>query len=142
MASRSDTLVRAMRWIVSLVVLAYGLLKLGILGQPQFVYDWDEITFRRGDPHAFTMIWHFYGYSRAYGTFIALCEIIPAVLMLLPRTATVGALGVFVVMLNVTVMDWTFGMPRPATLLATGLWLGSAVLLWTDRRKLAALIAR
>jgi uncharacterized membrane protein YphA (DoxX/SURF4 family) len=141
-ASAYSLFVRVVRWCIALVVLAYGLQKLGVLGQPQFAYDWQEVTFRRDDPHPFTMIWHFYGYSRAYGYFIAFCEIVPAVLLLVPRTATVGAAGVFMVMLNVTVMDWTFDLPRPATLLATGLLLGSTLLLWTDRRKLAPLIAK
>ena len=139
-------LVRVIRWVVAVVVaavmIAYGLKKLGVLGQPQFVYDWQEVTFRRADPYPFTMIWHFYGYSRAYGSFIALCEIVPAILLLVPRTTTVGAAGIFVVMLNVTVMDWAFGVPRPATLLATGLLLGCGFLLWTDRQRLAALIAK
>ena len=131
--------VQVIRWSVALVVLAYGLIKVGVLGQ-QFVYDWQEVTFRRDDPTPFTMIWYFFGYSRAYGTFIALCEIIPAVMLLLPRTRTLGALGVFAVMLNVTVMDWAFAMPLPATLLATGLMLASAYLLWLDRYRLAQLV--
>jgi hypothetical protein len=134
--------VLVVRWIVALIMLVYGLAKLGVVGQPQFVYDWQEVTFRRDDPHAFTMIWHFYGYSRAYAAFISLCEIVPAVLLLVPRTATVGAIGVFAVMMNVTVMDWTFGLPLPATLLATVLWLGAAFILWTARGRLAALIAK
>jgi hypothetical protein len=134
-------MLRLMRWSIALVMLIYGGAKLGLLGRPQFLYDWTEVTFRRDAPYPYMMIWHFFGYSRVYGTFIALCEIIPALLLLFPRTATLGAVGVFAVMLQVTVLDWSFGLPWGATLLATALTLGSAVLLFHDRRKLAALVS-
>lgn len=142
MAARPDVVpvpwpIRLLRWALAGTMLLYGVIKLGI-GGSQFVYDWHEVTFRRDDPNAFTMVWYFFGYSRVYGTFIALCEIVPALLLLWRRTATLGAAGVFAVMANVTVMDWCFGLPLPATLFATALCSGALGLLWFDRRKLAA----
>jgi hypothetical protein len=130
--------VRTIRWIVTITLLIYGLAKL--IG-PQFKYNWHEITFRHDDPNAYKMVFYFYGYSRVYGTFIAVCELLPAVLLLVPRTATIGAAAIFAVMLNITVMDWTYGLPLGAQLVATGLLVASAFLLWTDRRKLAPLFA-
>jgi hypothetical protein len=130
--------VGTIRWTVTIILLIYGLAKL--IG-PQFKYNWHEITFRHDDPNMYKMVFYFYGYSRVYGTFIALCELVPAVLLLVPRTATLGAAAIFAVMLNITVMDWTYGLPLGAQLVATGLLVASAFLLWTDRRKLAPLFA-
>ncbi len=129
---------RTIRWVVSIILVIYGLAK--IIG-PQFRYGWHDVTFRHDDPNAFSMIWYFYGYSRVYGTFIAMCELIPAALLLIARTQTISAAAIFALSLNITVMDWTFGLPLGAELVATGLLITSAFLLWTDRHKLAPLIA-
>jgi uncharacterized membrane protein YphA (DoxX/SURF4 family) len=131
--------VRILRWIVAIITLIYGVAK--IIG-PQFKYGWENIAFRRGDPQLFKMVFYFYGYSRMYGTFIALCEIVPAVMLLVPRFATLGAAAIFAIMLNITVMDLAFGLPLGAQLVATGLCAACAFLLWTDRQKLAPLIAK
>jgi hypothetical protein len=131
--------VRIVRWIVAIIVLIYGVAK--IIG-PQFRYGWQNVAFRRGDPELFRMVFYFYGYSRMYGTFIALCEIVPAVMLLVPRLATVGAAAIFAIMLNITVMDLAFGLPLGAQLVATGLCVACAFLLWTDRQKLAPLFAK
>jgi hypothetical protein len=130
--------VRTIRWTLTIILLIYGLAK--IVG-PQFKYGWQDVTFHRGDPNLFQMVFYFYGYSRAYGTFIALCEIIPAVLLHVPRFATVAAAAIFALSLNITAMDLAFGIPLGATLVAAGLTLASAFLLWTDRRKLMPLMA-
>jgi uncharacterized membrane protein YhaH (DUF805 family) len=131
--------VRTLRWIVAIITLIYGVAK--VIG-PQFKYGWENIAFRRGDPQLFKMVFYFYGYSRMYGTFIALCEIVPAVMLLVPRLATVGAAAIFAIMLNITVMDLAFGLPLGAQLVATGLCASCAYLLWIDRQKLAPLFAK
>jgi hypothetical protein len=131
--------VRIVRWIVAIITLIYGIAK--IIG-PQLKYGWDNIAFHRGDPELFRMVFYFYGYSRMYGTFIALCEIVPAVMLFVPRLATLGAAAIFAIMLNITVMDVAFGLPLGAQLVAAGLCIACAYLLSTDRRKLAPLIAK
>ena len=102
------------RILLAAVFLAYGAIKL-VGGQ--FVYDWHQQTFVRGGEHGFTIVWYFFGYSRAYGTFVALLEIVPALLLLSQRTARLGALVLFAVAGNITVMDVCFGVPLPATTL-------------------------
>lgn len=57
------------------------------------------------------MVWALYGYPPVYGRFTGLYEVVPALLLLSRRTATLGALGLFAVSLNVTVMDFAFGYP-------------------------------
>lgn len=112
----------------------YGTLKL-VGGQ--FVYDWHEQTFVRGGEHGHTIVWYFFGYSRAYGTFVGLCEIVPALLLLWPRTARLGTLVLFAVATNIAVMDVCYGVPLPATLSVVAYALACGALLWRDRRELA-----
>jgi len=84
-------------------------------------------------------VWAFYGYSPFYGRFTGLFELVPAILLLIPRTATIGAAALFAVALNVTAMD--FGYDYPAVkyfALVYTILLG--VLLWVDREKLSLLL--
>ena len=127
------------RIALAVVFLLYGAIK---LTGGQFVFDWQQQTFVRGAEHGHTMIWYFFGYSRVYGTFVALLEIGPALLLLWHRTARLGALVLFAVASNITVMDLCFGVPLPATTFVASLTVLLAWLLWRDRRELLrALIA-
>jgi len=126
--------VGAIRFFLAVVFIVYGLTKL--LGG-QFNYgDW---TIAKKTVDGTSLVWSFYGYSPAYARFIGLTELIPAILLLIPRTATVGAMALFMVALNVTVMDFAFGFPsvKYFALLYTVL-LG--ILLWADRAKLLRLL--
>jgi uncharacterized membrane protein YphA (DoxX/SURF4 family) len=122
------------RCFLAVVFIVYGLTKL--LGG-QFNYgDW---TLDKKTVDGTSLVWSFYGYSPLYGRFIGLTELIPAIILLIPRTATVGAIALFMVALNVTVMDFAFGFPsvKYFALFYTVL-LG--FLLWSDRAKLLRLI--
>ena len=57
------------------------------------------------------MVWAFYGYSEIYGRFTGLYELLPALMLLSRRTATLGAMALFAVSLNITVMDFAYGYP-------------------------------
>ncbi len=122
------------RWVLAAVFLLYGTIK---LTGGQFVYDWQQQTFVRGGENGHTIIWYFFGYSRTYGTFVALCEMVPALLLLWHRTARLAALVLFAVATNIAVMDACYGVPLPATASVIGYALGCAALLWRDRRQLA-----
>jgi uncharacterized membrane protein YphA (DoxX/SURF4 family) len=124
----------ATRLFLAAVFLLYGTIK---LTGGQFVYDWQQQTFTRGSEHGHTIIWYFFGYSRAYGTFIGLCEIVPALLLLSHRTARLATLVLFAVSGNVALMDVCYGMPLPATLSVGFYALLCGALLWRDRRELA-----
>lgn len=121
------------RHVLAVIFVAYGAIK---LTGGQFVYDWDQQVFMRGGEHGHTIIWYFFGYSRAYGTFVALLEIVPAVLLLWERTARLGALVLFAVAGNIAVMDVCYGVPLPATLFACALTAALGGLLWRDRREI------
>ncbi|MGH7468637.1 MAG: MauE/DoxX family redox-associated membrane protein, partial [Longimicrobiales bacterium] len=133
---RRTPLLNAIRFFLAVVFIVYGLTKL--LGG-QFNYgDW---TLDKKTVDGTSLVWAFYGYSPVYARFLGLTELIPAILLLIPRTATVGALMLFMVTLNVTVLDFAFGFPsvKYFALLYT-LLLG--MLLWSDRAKLLRLLER
>jgi len=94
------------RLVVGLSFITYGVVKL--LGGQFTSGDW-VIDSRTTDPTS--LVWCFYGYSPVYARFIGLCELIPGLLLLLPRTRTLGAAALFPVSLNITVMDFCFGFP-------------------------------
>jgi uncharacterized membrane protein YphA (DoxX/SURF4 family) len=128
-----NTALLLIRLALGLVFLSYGVLK--VLGG-QFVYGDFVIDSRTVD--GTTMVWTFYGYSPVYGRLIGVAEIIPGVLLLLPRTRTLGALLLFPIAANITVMDFCFGFPA-VKYTALVLTLLDLVLLAADHRKLKLL---
>jgi uncharacterized membrane protein YphA (DoxX/SURF4 family) len=127
----TNTVLLLIRSALGIIFLSYGVLKL--LGG-QFVYGDFVLDSRTVD--GTTMVWTFYGYSPVYGRLIGVAEIIPGVLLLLPRTRTLGAL--FPVAANITVMDFCFGFPA-VKYTAMVLTLLDVVLLAADHRKLRLL---
>jgi len=122
--------VLVIRIFLGIVFLTYGIIKL--FGGQFYYGDW---TISKKTVGGTFLVWAFYGYSPAYGRFIGLCESVPALMLLFPRTALLGAAALFAVNLNITVMDFCYGFPgvRWAALMYTILL---AVLLAYDHRKL------
>ncbi|HEY7314830.1 MAG TPA: DoxX family membrane protein [Gemmataceae bacterium] len=118
------------RLIVALAFITYGLVK--ILGGQFYHGDW-VIDSRTTDPTS--LVWCFFGYSPVYARLIGLGEFIPGLLLLFPRTKTLGALALLPVTLNITVMDFCFGFPAVKY---TSLWLSilTVTLVASDYRKL------
>lgn len=127
---RADSLALVLvRRFLGVVFIAYGLVK---LFGGQFVYD--DWTITRSTADGPFLVWAFYGFSPQYARFIALCELVPALLLLFPRTAFVGAAALLPVALNITVMDFAYGFPAVKYLAAiyTALLL---LLVWVEREK-------
>lgn len=131
------------RWAVALTVIRialglifamYGLLK--VLGGQYNYGDW---VIDKKTTDGTSLVWAFFGYSPYYGRLTGLFELIPAILLMIPRTATIGAAALFAVSLNITAMDFAYGYPavKYMALLYTVLL---AVLLWADRHKLMLLL--
>lgn len=99
-------LTMAARVVLCVVFVGYGTLKL-CGGQ----YDYGDWVIRQDEPDGTSVVWAFYGYSPFYGRFTGLYELLPALLLLSRRTVTLGALGLFAVSLNITVMDFAYGYP-------------------------------
>ena len=57
------------------------------------------------------LVWSFFGYSDLYGRLIGVAEMVPGLLLLFPRTLTLGAMLLFPITLNITLMDFCFHFP-------------------------------
>lgn len=64
-----------------------------------------------GESSPMGLLWTFMGYSGAYSLFAGMAEVLGGVLVLFRRTTTLGALVIFGVMLNVTLMNFFFDVP-------------------------------
>jgi hypothetical protein len=131
---RLATVLTFVRIGLGLIFAMYGIVK--VLGG-QFNYgDW---VLDKKTVDGTSLVWAFFGYSQFYGRLTGLFELIPAILLMIPRTATIGAAALFAVSLNITAMDFAYDYPavKWMALLYTTL-LG--VLLWFDRHKLLLLL--
>jgi uncharacterized membrane protein YphA (DoxX/SURF4 family) len=122
------------RYTLGVIFITYGTVKL--LGGQYYYGDW---VMNKKTVDGTSLVWAFYGYSPVYGRFTGLFELVPGILLLRRRTATIGAAALFAVALNITVMDFAYGYPavKYFVLLYTVLL---AVLLWADRDKLRLLL--
>jgi uncharacterized membrane protein YphA (DoxX/SURF4 family) len=137
------TLPTSTRWPATLTVIrvflaitfgTYGLVK--VLGGQYNYGDW---VIDKKTVDGTSLVWAFYGYSPMYGHFTGLFELVPAILLLIPRTATIGAAALFAVALNITAMDFGFHYPA-VKYFALGYTVLLAVVLWADREKLSLLL--
>jgi uncharacterized membrane protein YphA (DoxX/SURF4 family) len=131
-SSRSLTVIRL---FLATVFIAYGVVKL--MGGQFYYGDWVIDKKTVGGPF---LVWAFYGYSPMYGRFVGFTEVIPGILLLIPRTATLGAAALLLVSLNITVMDFAYGFPS-VKYMALFYTVLLAILLWADRQKILALVA-
>lgn len=122
------------RLALGIIFILYGVLKL--LGG-QFIYG--DFIFDSRTADGTTLVWFFYGYSPVYGRLIGVAEIIPGVLLLVPRTRTLGALILLPIAANIAVMDFCFNFPA-VKYFALLLTLLDLVLLAADHRKLRLLL--
>lgn len=99
-------LMLAIRVFLAIVFILYGVTKL--MGGQFYYGDWSASKSTISGPF---FVWAFYGYSHTYGRIVGLFELVPAILLLFRRTATVGAAALFAVSLNITIMDFGFDFP-------------------------------
>lgn len=131
---RTSTALTVIRVGLGLIFATYGLVK--VLGGQYNYGDW---VIDKKTVSGTSLVWAFFGYSQFYGRATGLFELLPAILIMIPRTATIGAAALFAVSLNITLLDFAYDYPavRYFALLYTVLL---AVLLWADRHKLLLLL--
>lgn len=118
------------RLLLAAIFAFYGITKL--LGGQYYYGDW---VLDKDTVDGTSLVWAFYGYSPFYGRITGLFELIPALLLLSRRTATLGALALFAVSLNITLMD--FGFDYPSVKYFAALYTAlCGFLLYTDRERL------
>lgn len=126
---------RVVASVLGVVFLLYAFAKFSGM---QFMHL--KIDAQVADVSSVTLVWYFFGYSKMYAMFIASGELIAGLLVLIPRTARIGYPLYFMIAANVAVIDWSFGLPAPATWLATSLAVGSLYLIVRERRAYLALL--
>jgi uncharacterized membrane protein YphA (DoxX/SURF4 family) len=125
-------LITAVRLLLFVIFAVYGTVKL-LGGQ----YDYGDWVISNHTADGTSVVWAFYGYSPVYGRFTGLYELLPALLLLSRRTATLGALALFAVSLNITVMDFAYGYPA-VKYMALAYTLLCLLLVAQDRDRLLA----
>jgi len=133
-STRWAATLQVIRVFLAITFATYGLVK--VLGGQYNYGDW---VIDKKTVDGTSLVWAFYGYSPMYGRFTGLFELVPAILLLIPRTATIGAAALFAVALNVTAMDFGFHYPA-VKYFALGYTVLLGVLLWADREKLSLLL--
>ena len=109
-----------LRWVAVAVCFLYGFAK---VNKSQFTVLDSEMTKPMGEVSGFWLTWYYFGYSSAYGTLIALAQIVGGVLLAWPRTALIGALVLVPVFANIILVDVFFGIgisPTVVALIAVG----------------------
>ncbi|MDN4594999.1 hypothetical protein [Polycladomyces subterraneus] len=110
-------------------LLLYGLVKLAF---GQFGIPAADIASSHGE--GFVLAWKFFGYSRVYEIFIGIGEVLAGLLIMIPRTFTLGAVIYFPIALNIMMVNYCYRIGVQD--LSTMLVLMNVYLLWLDRKKL------
>jgi uncharacterized membrane protein YphA (DoxX/SURF4 family) len=129
------------RGFLAISFLIYGIAKLADIQfnpayQP-YAFEKVPLEFLSG----FQLTWRFFGYSRVYQCAIGFAEVGAAVLLLSSRTAALGAVAFFPVIVNVVLVDLCYDIPAGATGMALSLLGGDLVLLVANRHRLRLALA-
>src|SRR5277367_2430997 len=94
----------AVRLLLSSVFILYGTLKL--LGLQLSTGDLSDMRFGEASPMLVT--WHFFSLSPLYHDSIGIAQIVTGILLVFPRTAPLGALCFFVIILNIVLINFGY----------------------------------
>lgn len=125
-----------LRYSIALGMMSYAIAK--VLPQQFPPISVNVLDSRVGDMSPMLLLWTFMQYSRPYAFIAGVAELAGALLLCFRRTATLGALVTFVVMTNVMLMNYAYGVP--VKLYATMITVSAAVLLLYDARRLLAVL--
>ncbi len=99
----------AVRYTLAFTMFTYGFAKVFPL---QFRFTgFLKLTQPYGDFSPMGVLWNFMGASTAYIVFSGICETLGGTLLLFRRTATLGALVSFGVLLNVAMLNFCYDVP-------------------------------
>jgi uncharacterized membrane protein YphA (DoxX/SURF4 family) len=124
----------AIRVLLAAVFILYGVLKL--LGLQLATGDLSDVRF--GDASPLIVTWHFFSLSPLYHHAIAIAQIITGLLLLGPRTAAIGALCFFVIILNIVLINFGYDIATDVKVFSVILLVLNGVLLrrYWDRYRL------
>ncbi len=107
----SDVLKSYVRWTLGIVILGYGMAKLGNAMNQFPEPDSMHLLKRYGESSPMNLVWTFMGASRPYTLCAGLAEAIAGVLLLWRRTTTIGAMMAVGVMMHVVLLNFCYDIP-------------------------------
>ncbi|HEU0030545.1 MAG TPA: DoxX family protein [Kofleriaceae bacterium] len=125
----------ALRYLLAWTLFSYGFVKLSQFPTPSA----SRLDGTIGEMSPMGLLWTFMGYSTPYKVFAGICEIVPGILLLWRRTATLGALLAIAVLTNIVMLNMSYDVPvklYSMQLVAIGLVIAAPQL----RRVAAALL--
>jgi uncharacterized membrane protein YphA (DoxX/SURF4 family) len=106
----------AARLFLAAVFILYGILKL--LGLQLSVTASSISEMRVGDVSPFLITWYFFSLSPLYHHAIGIAQIATGLLLVFERTAAVGALCFFVIILNIVLINFGYNIATDAKILS------------------------
>jgi hypothetical protein len=120
------------RYALALVLIEYACAK---IIPTQFLHlQQRQLSEPYGQSSPMGLLWNFMGYSIPYTIFSGIAELIPAVLLTFRRTALLGSLLAFAVLLNVVMLNFCYDVP--VKLFSLNLLLLSVALILPESRRL------
>jgi len=101
------------RWSAAAIAILYGFAK---LNGSQFTILDSELDKPMGSVSGFWLTWYWFGYSKVYGSVIALTQIGGGLLLTTRRWALIGALVLLPVAVNIVLIDVLFGVDPGGTI--------------------------
>jgi hypothetical protein len=120
------------RYALAFALLSYAFSK---IIPTQFIHlQNSQLVETYGGSSPMGLLWRFMGYSTPYTFFAGCAELLPALLLLFRRTALLGSLIAFAVMLNVVMLNFCYDVP--VKLYSLNLLLLSTFLILPDASRL------
>jgi hypothetical protein len=119
------------RYFTSFYLLLYGFAK---LNGSQFTILASELDRPMGQVSGFWLTWYYFGYSPIYGSFIALAQILAAVLLMFRKTTLLGSCIAFPVVTNIILVDVFYAIDLGALLVAMAME-GALITIFVMHRK-------
>jgi hypothetical protein len=119
-----------LRYGVAAILLVYGFAKLN--GSQVTILD-SELDKPMGQVSGFWLTWYYFGYSKFYGSFIAFGQIVGALLLLFRKTTLLGACCLLPIVINIVLVDLSYGIDRGAP--GVAILVGAGLLLLVSMHK-------
>ena len=103
------------RVFLALVLIAYGVMKL--LGMQLSTGDLSQVKFGEASPMIVT--WHFFSLSPLYHHSIGIAQIVTGILLLIRRTAPIGALCFHVIIINIVLINFGYDIATDVKILSS-----------------------
>jgi hypothetical protein len=97
------------RYALAFTLLSYAFAKILPIQFPHLQSSFLTVSYGQSSPMG--LLWRFMGFSPAYTAFAGSSELLPAVFLFFRRTALLGSLLAFVVMLNVVMLNFCYDVP-------------------------------